>query len=90
MGGGGMTQSPDTCVVCCAPFFFLLTCLIELLDAIRRNCTRNSHSSAYGEAATNRRDDSMIPEVGTTERYLGCKQRFREAVNDRLGIEPVA
>jgi hypothetical protein len=21
-------------------------------------------------------------------RYLGCKQRLREAVNDRLGIEP--
>lgn len=28
--------------------------------------------------------------VQTTERYLGCKQRFREAVNDRLGIEPRA
>ena len=27
--------------------------------------------------------------VQTTEKYLGCKQRFREAVNDRLGIEPV-
>ena len=26
--------------------------------------------------------------VRTTERYLGCKQRFRNAVNDRLGIEP--
>jgi hypothetical protein len=26
--------------------------------------------------------------VQTTERYLGCKQRFREAVNDRIGIEP--
>jgi site-specific recombinase XerD len=26
--------------------------------------------------------------IQTTERYLGCKQRFREAVNDRLGIEP--
>jgi site-specific recombinase XerD len=26
--------------------------------------------------------------VQTTERYLGCKQRFREAVNDRLAIEP--
>jgi hypothetical protein len=23
-----------------------------------------------------------------TERYLGCKQRFRSAVNDRIGIEP--
>jgi site-specific recombinase XerD len=27
--------------------------------------------------------------VQTTERYLGCKQRFREAVNDRIGIEPM-
>jgi hypothetical protein len=26
--------------------------------------------------------------VQTTERYLGCKQRFRGAVNDRIGIEP--
>lgn len=26
--------------------------------------------------------------VQTTEKYLGCKQRFRHAVNDRLGIEP--
>jgi hypothetical protein len=26
--------------------------------------------------------------VQTTERYLGCKQRLREAVNDKLGLEP--
>ena len=26
--------------------------------------------------------------VEPTERYLGCKQRFRNAVNDRIGIEP--
>ena len=26
----------------------------------------------------------------TTELYLGCKQKFREAVNDRIGIEPIA
>jgi hypothetical protein len=26
----------------------------------------------------------------TTERYLGCKQKVRCAVNDRLGIEPDA
>ncbi len=26
--------------------------------------------------------------VQTTERYLGCKQRIRSAVNDRVGIEP--
>jgi len=26
--------------------------------------------------------------VQTTERYLGCKQRLKNAVNDRIGIEP--
>jgi site-specific recombinase XerD len=26
--------------------------------------------------------------VETTERYLGCKQRLRNAVNDRIGLEP--
>ena len=28
--------------------------------------------------------------VQTTERYLGCEQKLRIAVNDRLGIEPDA
>jgi integrase len=26
--------------------------------------------------------------IQTTERYLGCKQRIRSAVNDPIGIEP--
>ena len=26
--------------------------------------------------------------VQTTERYLGCKQRIRSAVNDHIGLEP--
>ena len=26
--------------------------------------------------------------IQTTERYLGCKQKLRFAVNDRIGIEP--
>jgi len=26
--------------------------------------------------------------IQTTEQYLGCKQRIRAAVNDRIGIEP--
>jgi integrase len=26
--------------------------------------------------------------VQTTEKYLGCNQRLRGAVNDRIGIEP--
>jgi integrase len=28
--------------------------------------------------------------IQTTERYLGCKQKLRHAVTDRLGIEPDA
>ena len=28
--------------------------------------------------------------IQTTERYLGCKQKLRVAVNDRLEIEPDA
>jgi hypothetical protein len=28
--------------------------------------------------------------IQTTERYLGCKQKLRCALNDRLGIEPDA
>jgi site-specific recombinase XerD len=26
--------------------------------------------------------------VETTERYLRCKQRLRQAVNDKIGLEP--
>jgi site-specific recombinase XerD len=26
--------------------------------------------------------------IQTTERYLGCKQRLRNALNDRIGLEP--
>jgi integrase len=26
--------------------------------------------------------------IQTTERYLGCKQKLRFAVNNRMGIEP--
>jgi hypothetical protein len=26
--------------------------------------------------------------IQTTERYLGCMQRIRPAVDDRIGIEP--
>jgi hypothetical protein len=28
--------------------------------------------------------------VQTTERYLGCKQRLSNAVNDNIGLEPAA
>ena len=26
----------------------------------------------------------------TTEQYLGCKQRLRNAVNDKIGLEPTS
>ena len=26
--------------------------------------------------------------IQTTEQYLGCKQKLRVAVNDKIGIEP--
>jgi hypothetical protein len=28
--------------------------------------------------------------IQTMERYLGCKQRFHDAVNDHIGLEPDA
>jgi site-specific recombinase XerD len=46
---------------------------------LRRSCARFCHA-AGGEL-------EQI-QLQTTERYLGCKQKFREAVNDRIGIEP--
>jgi hypothetical protein len=47
--------------------------------------------------ARSRSDQQILADFGirhahvsiqTTERYLGCKQKPREAVNDTLGIEP--
>jgi hypothetical protein len=37
-------------------------------------------------------DQIQLGHVSTqmTERYLGCKQKLRIAMNDRLGIEPDA
>jgi site-specific recombinase XerD len=52
---------------------------------LRRSCARFCHA-AGGELE---QIQFLLGHVSiqTTERYLGCKQRFREAVNDRLGIE---
>jgi site-specific recombinase XerD len=52
----------------------------------RRSCARLCHS-AGGELE---QIQFLLGHVSvqTTERYLGCKQRLREAVNDRIGIEP--
>jgi site-specific recombinase XerD len=53
---------------------------------LRRSCARLCHS-AGGELE---QIQFLLGHVSvqTTERYLGCKQRFREAVNDAIGIEP--
>ena len=41
------------------------------------------------EENSNRSSFCLGVSIQTTERYLGCKQRIRSAVNDRIGIEPV-
>ena len=54
---------------------------------LRRTCARLCHS-AGGELE---QIQFLLGHVSiqTTERYLGCKQRIRSAVNDRIGIEPL-
>jgi site-specific recombinase XerD len=53
---------------------------------LRRSCAKLCHASG-GEL-----DQIQFllghVSVQTTERYLGCKQRIRGAVNDCIGIEP--
>jgi site-specific recombinase XerD len=53
---------------------------------LRRSCARLCHDSG-GELE---QIQFLLGHVSvqTTEKYLGCKQRLRNAVNDRLGIEP--
>jgi site-specific recombinase XerD len=53
---------------------------------LRRTCARLCHASG-GELEQNQFLLGHVS-VQTTERYLGCKQRIRSAVNDRIGIEP--
>jgi integrase len=55
---------------------------------LRRTCARLCHL-AGGELD---QIQFLLGHVSiqTTERYLGCKQKLRVAVNDRLGIEPDA
>ena len=53
---------------------------------LRRTCARLCHS-AGGELE---QIQFLLGHVSiqTTERYLGCKQRIRSAVNDKIGMEP--
>jgi len=55
---------------------------------LRRTCARLCHQ-AGGELE---QIQFLLGHVSiqTTERYLGSKQRFREAVNDHIGLEPDA
>ena len=53
---------------------------------MRRTCARLCHE-AGGELE---QIQFLLGHVSvqTTERYLGCKQRLRNAVNDKIGLEP--
>ena len=53
---------------------------------LRRTCAR----LCYAAGRELERIQFLLGHVSiqTTERYLGCKQRIRCAVNDRIGIEP--
>lgn len=53
---------------------------------LRRSCAKLCHA-AGGELDQIQFLLGHVP-VQTTERYLGCKQRIRGAVNDCIGIEP--
>jgi integrase len=53
---------------------------------LRRTCARLCHASGseLGQIQFLLGHVSVRP----TDRYLGCKQRIRSAVHDRIGIEP--
>ena len=53
---------------------------------LRRTCARLCHL-AGGKLDQNQFLLGRVS-IQTTERYLGCKQKLRCAVNDKLGIEP--
>jgi integrase len=65
------------------------TCDLKVIAPhdLRRSCARLCHQ-AGGELE---QIQFLLGHVSvqTTERYLGCKQRFKNAVNDSIGIEPV-
>ena len=55
---------------------------------LRRTCARLCHE-AGGELELIQFLLGHVS-VQTTERYLGCKQRLRNAVNDKIGLEPTS
>src|SRR6202521_1992333 len=83
--GLGITEKVVWCMVReCA-----LRAKIERLAPhdLRRTCARLCHE-AGGELEQIKFLLGHVS-VQTTERYLGCKQRLREAVNDKIGLETV-
>jgi len=55
---------------------------------LRRTCARLCHLA--GDELDQIQFLMGHVSIQTTERYLGCNQKLRRAVNDRLGIEPDA
>jgi len=53
---------------------------------LRRSCARLCH----GAGGQLEQIQFLLGHVSvqTTEKYLGCKQRIQDAVNDKIGIEP--
>jgi integrase len=53
-----------------------------------RSHSRTGHDSASGSGVIEQIQFLLgHASVQTTERYLGCKQKLRHAVNDNLGLE---
>jgi len=74
--------------VACREAIFETSRNSETCADLRRSCARLCHS-AGGELE---QIQFLLGHVSIqiTERYLGCKQRFRDAVNDHIGLEPDA
>jgi hypothetical protein len=53
-----------------------------------QHCTINSGLLSRQRFTTDLEFGRIISRPSGTERYLGCKQRIRSAVNDHIGIEP--
>ena len=82
--GDGITEKVVWCVV---KEFARKTNLESLAPHdLRRTCARLCHE-AGGELE---QIQFLLghESVQTTERYLGCKQRLRDAVNDSIGLDP--
>jgi integrase len=61
------------------------------LARCQEDCREHEHSTSRATSGGELEQIQFLlghVSVQTTERYIGCKQRLRVAVNDRLGIEP--